>query len=538
MPPQPSPMAVHRKRIGAWYTPEPFARMLVDWALAGRPGRVLDPSFGGCSFLRAAVGGLRALGVVEPGRMVTGVDIDDDTVRNAPRALADCTIPERNIVRGDFLGIQPSLLGPFAAVVGNPPYIRHHLMTAEAQVIAQRAAEVAGVGLPRRAGSWAYFLFHAARFVGEGGRMAFLLPGAVLSAHYATPVLEHMKTCFGGLELVRLRERLFPDALEETVLLLGTDAGASTDSISYSEIADRDALRSHLHSGTGGTLLHHAAYKLDLLDTTAADLFNAITGDAHVVPLGTMATVRIGVVTGANDFFIRPKSAWEAVEAPAVPIVARRAWLVGATWEERDKRRLDRNDNRARLLALHEWPESRRLQRLLATGKKTYGHRHHCSHRDPWYAVDLGESPHAFLGYMGANPPRLVLNRMNTTCTNAIHRIDFNIDEQSRRSAVLGSWTTAFRLGCELVGRHYGGGILKLEPAEAKQVPVPTVGVAADSLDRIDALARQGDMIAATAMADRLVLIEGLGLREADLLKLRQAADLLAARRQPPRRTR
>ena len=368
--------------------------------------------------------------------------------------------------------------------------------------------------------------------------MAFLLPGAVLSAHYATPVLEHMKTCFGGLELVRLRERLFPDALEETVLLLGTDAGASTDSISYSEIADRDALRSHLHSGTRGTLLHHAAYKLDLLDTAAADLFGTVAADPHVVPLGTMATVRIGVVTGANEFFIRPKSAWEAIGAPAVPIVARRGWLVGASWEERDKRRLDRHDEPARLLALHARPASRRLQRLLATGRRTYGLRHHCSNRDPWYGVDVGEAPHAFLGYMGATPPRLVLNRTNTTCTNAVHRIDFDIDDESRRRAIVGSWTTAFRLGCELLGRHYGGGILKLEPAEAKQVPVPTVAVAAESLDRIDALARQSDMTAATAMADRLVLIEGLGLCEADLLKLRQAADLLEARRQPPRRTR
>src|SRR5687768_16846971 len=42
----------HKRSLGAYYSPEPYARVLVRWALAGRQQSVLDPSYGGCAVLR------------------------------------------------------------------------------------------------------------------------------------------------------------------------------------------------------------------------------------------------------------------------------------------------------------------------------------------------------------------------------------------------------------------------------------------------------------------------------------------------------
>ena len=41
-----------RRLFGVYYTPDNLASVLVRWALADKPGPVLDPSYGGCAFLR------------------------------------------------------------------------------------------------------------------------------------------------------------------------------------------------------------------------------------------------------------------------------------------------------------------------------------------------------------------------------------------------------------------------------------------------------------------------------------------------------
>ena len=65
-----------RRLLGAYYTPDELATVLVEWALELGKGTVLDPSFGGCAFLNAATRVLADQGIPEPGRLVFGVDVE------------------------------------------------------------------------------------------------------------------------------------------------------------------------------------------------------------------------------------------------------------------------------------------------------------------------------------------------------------------------------------------------------------------------------------------------------------------------------
>src|SRR4051812_42375890 len=82
-----------RKRLGVFYTPDPLARVLAEWALAGNAGPILDPSFGGCSFLRAALDCLVSAGIRDGARFIHGVDSDEFGGRRAARELEAIGVP-------------------------------------------------------------------------------------------------------------------------------------------------------------------------------------------------------------------------------------------------------------------------------------------------------------------------------------------------------------------------------------------------------------------------------------------------------------
>src|SRR3954469_7852042 len=79
-----------RKARGAFFTPEPIATHLADWAVHGDPNAlVLDPTCGEAVFLLAAGRQLRAAGC-EPSSLderLFGVDLHEGSLDAATRSL-------------------------------------------------------------------------------------------------------------------------------------------------------------------------------------------------------------------------------------------------------------------------------------------------------------------------------------------------------------------------------------------------------------------------------------------------------------------
>ena len=158
--------------------------------------------------------------------------------------------------------------------------------------------------------------------------------------------------------------------------------------------------------------------------------------------------------------------------------------------------------------------------------------RSHTSKRDIWYQLTDTAIPDAFLPYMGADPYPLTLNKAEAISTNGVHRIWWNSSKWTIEDAIVGSWTSLFKLASEIIGRQYGGGILKLEPAEARQLAIPIVEGAKAVLPKLDSLARVGDKDAVTDLADDVVLRRGFGIPDQQIMSLRSGASALAELRQ------
>jgi hypothetical protein len=126
--------------------------------------------------------------------------------------------------------------------------------------------------------------------------------------------------------------------------------------------------------------------------------------------------------------------------------------------------------------------------------------------------------------------PRLVANEARARSTNTIHNV-WLVNGVLPGALTVAFYNSLTLLSAELVGRSYGGGILKLEPTEAERLLIPTFPAsAANRLPHIDGAIRRGDVNAALDIVDAIVL-RPLGLSDREIEGLRNARENLFARR-------
>ena len=499
-------------------------------------------------FLRAAQDRLAELGAGEAdqSRQIHGVELDGHAHREAIKA-GDGSVSEA-LLLADFFAVQPNGAVPECdAVVGNPPYIRYQDFKRSADA-AHRVAESAGIRLTRLASSWAPFLIHATAFVSRGGRLAQVLPAELLHAQYAGEVLDFIRKRFARVTIVVFDERVFPGALEEVVLLFadgrGEDQAADVRLLSARTLdeldlaavgigVDRPDRSPFSRSASREKLL------VQLLAPGTQDLYRGLASHQDVTRLGALGDVDIGAVTGGNDFFLLSADEGEGIaEGLLRPCVSKAAQVRGARYCNADHSSLIAAGRKASLFVANEStpvPQIETAGAYLNRGKRQGIHkRYKCRNREPWWAVPMPKigTPDLLLTYCANKHPRISLNEARVVQTNTIHGVA--LTEPELGPALAASFYNSLTLlSAELVGRSYGGGVLKLEPTEAEALLIPPLSPqAAEELPRIDELVRAGDLNSLLTHTDRIVLRKGLGLAASDIRDLREAAHRLRTRRQ------
>ena len=456
-----------RRLLGAFYTPYELAHILVQWALQPGPGTLLDPSFGGCSFMRAAIAVLRAQGVRSPEQDVFGVDVDPACIEHVKSS--ESVVPA-NCLTADFLQLEPSSLSgfPFTAVVGNPPYLRHHWLKGLSLVAARRIAATLTPPLPATANSWAYFLIHAVSFLAPNGRLAFLVPEAILQADFARSVRQFLLLRFASVRLIHLSERVFDGTAEPVVVVIADGNGPGR--IEVDAVKDCGSLSLLLGKGRNPGTSVPITNQARLLPPYLAHLTEGLLEHNSVHGLGDLAEIRIGLVTGANDFFLtsRDEARRQSIPAKAVvPVIARSRWLAGLRFTKEEHRRLLYEGCRGLLIrptpatvghnGIMNW-----IRRGLSASVQT---RYKCLVRRPWYEVSISRPPDAIASCTRLGPPILALNPSRARPTNALHTVCWRNGLNFQPEAVVVGYMTSFvAFWAELHGRRYGGGVLKLEP--------------------------------------------------------------------------
>lgn len=530
-----------RRLLGAFYTPDSLAEILVRWSLRETFGSILDPSFGGCAFLTAAVKELARKGVEEPGLLVYGVDVDPNCIEHA---RGNDRLVETNCIVRDFLDVSPDEMPgtPFNAIVGNPPFVRHHWLKGDKRDAARSAIETAGIDVPATASTWAYFLVHSLAFLQESGRLAMLVPEAILQADYAAPIREALSKRFSRVLLVHIRDRVF-EGTDEPVVAVAAAGYGKPGKIAIESIEDAGDLEGIL---TGSTTRRHSKRIIVAngrsVSSTTIELLAELEQQGQVRRISDVATVRIGFVTGANSHFIRSLKELEHLGIPSqarIPVVGRTQWLSGLDFTKEDHRELASAGRKAFLVRPTEKFENHEgVRRWIKEGRNEgVQHRFKCAQRDQWFCVELAKVPDAFATCTRLGPPLVVINSARLRCSNALHSVFWLPNAKVAPQAVaIGFLTSAVSVWAELHGRRYGGGVLKTEPGKLAQTPVPMIPGSTDAYDELNRLMRAGREKDARQLADRVVLREGLGLSDSEIRRLQRSLKDLMAQRIPTRR--
>ncbi|MCY3682147.1 MAG: N-6 DNA methylase [Gemmatimonadetes bacterium] len=530
-----------RRLLGAYYTPDALANILATWALAPGKGNVLDPSFGGCAFLNAATTILASRGVSKPGERVFGVDVDPICMEYVRK---DQNLVEKNCIIRDFLSLSPKNISgaPFHAIIGNPPYVRHHWFNGATRKAGRVAMAAAGVALPETASAWAYFLIHTLSFIAKNGRLAMLVPEAILQADYATVVRDLLTSRFDHVCLVHIRDRLFEGTDEAVVAVAASQYGGKKGTLRVEAVERSEDLVAVLNTPKGGSYTPHLiTQKGRRIDPQIVQLLGELEQHSAVQKVSDVATVRIGLVTGANKHFIRNAENLKQLGIPhesCVRLISRTRWLSGLDFTKEDLQELvDANQQAILVQPTPACENTPGIQQWIDEGIEAGIHeRYKCTIRDPWFRVDLKPVPDAFATCARMGAPLIVLNRTICRCTNALHAMYLHCGSDASLPAIaVGFLTSAVSVWAELHGRRYGGGVLKMEPGTLNRTPVPIVQDAEDAFDELNKLIRDGQEAEARKRADDLVLGDQLGLPKKDIKRLQQAHGLLMTQRRPTR---
>jgi len=522
-----TPINSQKKTQGVFYTPYHVAEVICNWAIKSQSDVIMEPSFGGCEFLKAAHSRLLALSDTKEKNLsgLYGCDIDPSAFTYLKEI-----IPNSNghFVQADFMTLRNSNFpnqSRFDVILGNPPYVSHHNMLAEQKESASNWLEETKMNLNGRASLWAYFVLHSLSFLKDRGRIAWILPGSFLHSEYAVSVRSKLENHFERLLAVQLGERLFVgEGTEEiSIILLGEGYLSSPlekTSTSFGFTTYAADLPEIIENWNNNKTISLSDAKFATLTGKGKKTFQAVANSPNTYSLGDLLDIRIGVVSGANKFFILNQETWDEHSLPkniSSQVLTTFKLVKGIAFTDDDFSDIRAEGNKCLLVDttktdaitgnlkeyLDTFPEEKRKSTTTFQRRSISG---------VWHRFNDGLIPDAFFPYMQNTGPSIVLNETKVCSTNSIHRLYFkeNMSETKKKVIAISMLSTFSQLSAEFTGRIYGAGVLKHEPSEALRIQVylpssPDSDQVEQVFQEIDQLMRDEKREQAQAIADKFI---------------------------------
>lgn len=522
-----------KKQYGVFYTPKRVADVLCKWAIRSKSDKILEPSFGGCDFLESSRSRFIELGLQKgvAERRLYGADIDPSAFSTLSTFLAN---PNGHFKQKDFLSLSlssfPIEQAGFDVVVGNPPYVSHHNMSDEQKKTAFKAMSDNTFEIGGRASLWAYFVLHSVSFLKPGGRMAWVLPSSFLYSDYSKEVRDILSNRFKKCLLINLHERLFvSDGTEEISVitlceeLVESNSQPNMRTVSASNTNEIQKIIQRWDSHK--TIKSNFLASDKLTSSGAKKLYNQLSTNSFTKNLGDLFDIQIGIVSGANSFFILNSENWKKHNLPeniSSYILTKFRYAKGLVLERADVDTLleigtdcllvdttKANEINGYLQTyLESFPKDKIETMATFTRRKRSG---------IWHRFNDNRIPDAFFPYMQNKGTWIVINNAGINATNSIHRFyrKSNVTEKEIKLSAISILSTFSQLSAEVEGRTYGAGVLKHEPSEAVKIKILMPDIEERKIDsatkKIDELLRNGLHQEARKSADELLLEQYTG---------------------------
>lgn len=514
-----------QKLRGGYYTPDDLATFLCQWVLEIEPTRILEPSCGDGVFLRA----LRTAGAPADLR-VTALELDKTEAAKARQLAKEVELQSASVLQGDFLSWALERAGQkvalFDAVVGNPPFVRYQYLPPPFQEKAEQVFRELGLAFTKHTNAWVPFVLASMKMLRPGGRLAMVVPAEIVHVLHAQSLRSYLGKECRRLVVVDPKELWFAGTLQGAVLLLAEKRRSEADKaegLGIYEVTGREFLRldpaqvfSAPQSINGKTVA--GKWTRALLDKETRDLVDELSEHDEVHRFADVAKVDVGIVTGANKFFLVPDDvvAEHGLERWAHPMFGRSEHCPGIIYDAKQHAANAKKGSPTNFLWFAEKDPLRykKARAYIEAGESESLHtRYKCRIRSPWFTVPSVYSTEIGMLKRSHDLPRLILNKVGAYTTDTAYRIRvLNGTSPEKLVSCFINGLTA--LSAELEGRHYGGGVLELVPSEIEKLLLPIPRKAQVNLKALDREIRSGSARSALESNSEIVL-GGLGLSSA-----------------------
>ena len=512
-----------QKLRGGYYTPSDLAAFIARWVKEISPGRVLEPSCGDGVFFDAMsrVSGFSKTKVV-------GFELDAEEAGKAQARAREVRI-KADVHPQDFLqwaiDNRDNKDVLFDAVVGNPPFVRYQYLPEPFQHRAEQIFKDLDLPFTKHTNAWVPFILASMSLLRPGGRLAMVVPAEIIHVTHAQSLRSYLGRECLRLVIIDPEEIWFSDTLQGAVILLAEkrkDSSEKSQGLGMYPVKGREFLDmnpSELFEApqaiNGKTV--QGKWTRALLDLETRSLFDELGDHDEVHKFKDIAKVDVGIVTGANKFFLVPDETVNRHRLGrwAHPMFGRSEHCPGVIYDERQHKANSDKGNPTNFLWFKESEHKidANAKAYIAEGEEQNLHtRYKCRMRKPWYMVPSVYSTEIGMLKRSHDTPRLILNQIGAYTTDTAYRIRSSVPAQKLVSAFINPLTA---LSAELEGRHYGGGVLELIPSEIERLIIPLpAGVDMDLID-LDKAIRSMSTHRVLERQGRTIL-GGLGLSKAE----------------------
>jgi adenine-specific DNA-methyltransferase len=525
------------KLRGGYYTPEPIAQFICNWAIDINTKSILEPSCGDGVFLKEAVKKVMDINPdANTEHMIVGVELFEEEAKKA-------SIYGAKVVAGDFFGYYKDHIEgekKFDVIVGNPPFIRYQNVDADSRETAFQLMRGAGLHPNKLTNIWLPFLVLSALALSKNGKLGMVIPAELFQVSYAGETREFLAKFFDRLTLITFQKIVFQDIQQEVVLLLGekTSNRKGIQVIELNDLEDLSNLDLANFYDYEVKELNHSDEKWIkyFLSCEEIELMRKLRNNVGIVPTTDLFEINVGLVSGENSFFLMNHEMVKEYQLGNATrmIIGKTEQLKGVILSERDFENLVDKGKKVYMFAPQNVPFSelsKEEQEYIKYGEKLgFNRGYKCRIRKNWYCVPQSWEPDAFILRQVNRYPRIILNYANAVSTDTIHKIRFldGVNPEYVAAAFLNSFTLAL---AEVTGRSYGGGVLTFEPSEIRKLMIPMKNAELLDVKKIDKLIREHNIEEVLNYSDKILLVNGLGLSGNEVKMLRNIWLKLSERR-------
>ncbi|MGI8431458.1 MAG: Eco57I restriction-modification methylase domain-containing protein [Chthoniobacterales bacterium] len=444
-----------RRATGATFTPSWLVELQLDRIAAKCiPARVVDAGAGT---------GRYAMSAARRWPQATIIAVEKNpTLAEALRINARAAGLSVQVVCADYLSFDlPPIVGT-TAFVGNPPYVRHHGLSAKEK--AWYSQQMTQLRLPHSqlAGLHVYFHLKSYLLSRPGDVGCFVTAAEWMETNYG----ESMRQLFclmGGDGLIRANpaEQIFADALTTSAIVEWSTGFEGN--VHISDLDGRDTREQFQASKSQlSALSKWPGYGRRLSAPSAS---GPILGDYFQISRGQ--------VTGCNEIWVATEETARLIpDRYLFPCVTHASEVIDAQGILRNPTRLRRVIDLPADLNELSVQERRKVDSFLEVAEKAGAANSYIArHRKPWRRVGLKTPPPIVMSYMARRPPKFARNACGARLLNIAHGLTplrpLDLPFQNRLVAWLNENV------CPTGGRTYAGGMVKFEPGDAMRIPLP-----------------------------------------------------------------